>query len=117
MTLKVKYYILLLDNSTDVCSCIFLVIFSFFLASLIVSRITNSNDVNIVLKVNGATITDNYWVKPVDNIGLTWDKVNYFSNLALYGNFESFNKIYDKELDYNTPELTNIGSYEKCWRL
>lgn len=86
-----------------------------------VLRITNSDDVNTVLKVNGATITDNYWVKSSDNINLTWDTVkfskNYFSDLALYGNFESFNKIYDKELDYNTPELTNIGSYEKCWKL
>ena len=42
---------------------------------------------------------------------------NYFADLALSGRFSSIAKNYTpKELRTATPELTNIGSYEKCWR-
>ena len=84
-------------------------------------RLGDTSDLNTALHVHGATITDNYWVKTEDEAGLTWADVgfreNYFADLALSGRFSSFAKNYTpEELRTATPELTNIGSYEKCWR-
>ena len=52
---------------------------------------------------------------------LTWADVgfreNYFADLALSGRFSCIAKNYTpEELRTATPELTNVGSYEKCWR-
>ena len=66
-----------------------------------------------VLRVHAATITDTYWFCP-EGESLTYADVrfreNQFATLALKGDPDSFNKPYSR-----TPELTNIGSYEKCW--
>ena len=77
-------------------------------------RISTTDDLEAVLKFNAATITDNYWVK-LDNEDLTWNdiifKENKFSEVALEGSFE-----YMFQEPSRTPELTNIGSFEKCWK-
>lgn len=77
-------------------------------------RLTTEEDAEIVLKVNASTITDSYWFKP-RNSSLTYDNIrfkdNMFDKLALYGDPDSFNQKYK-----DTPELTNIGSFEKCWK-
>jgi hypothetical protein len=77
-------------------------------------RLTSSSDAEVVLKVNAATITDAYWFKP-ENSELTYGgirfKENMFDKLALYGDPDSFNNA-----ESLTPELTNTGSFEKCWR-
>lgn len=82
-------------------------------------RLQERDDLATVMSVNGATITDNYWVKPLDS-DLTYEDVkfdkNYFSTLALKGTYNSFNRAANAK-SKKTPELTNIGSYEKCWRL
>ena len=78
-------------------------------------RLSGADDVEIVLKVNAATITDTYWFRE-DGSELRYEdvrfKANYFDKLALRGDPDSFNQPYSP-----TPELTNIGSFEKCWRL
>lgn len=82
-------------------------------------RLSEKDDVSTVLSVNAATITDNYWIKPIDS-DLTYEDVrfdnDYFANLALTGNYDSFNRAYNSK-QTKTPELTNIGSFEKCWKL
>ena len=82
-------------------------------------RLTEHDDVSTVLHVNGATITDNYWIKPIDS-DLTYEQVRFdndcFSRLALKGTYDSFNKAANSKHS-KTPELTNIGSFEKCWKL
>ena len=81
-----------------------------------VLRLEHKDDLTTVLAVNAATITDNYWVKPIDDDTTLYDdirfKENMFDELALTGDVDSFDKPPSK-----TPELTNIGSFEKCWRL
>ena len=78
-------------------------------------RLTAADDAELVLKVNACAITDSYWFRP-DGSGLKYTDVrftfNYFDKLALYGDPDSFNNP-----ESRTPELTNIGSFEKCWRL
>ena len=78
-------------------------------------RLTSADDAAIVLKVNAATITDTYWFRE-DGNSLTYEDVrfkrNMFDKLALSGDPDSFNQPWSP-----TPELTNIGSFEKCWRL
>jgi hypothetical protein len=78
-------------------------------------RLAGVDDAELVLKVNAVTITDTYWVRESGN-ALTYDDVrfkrNIFDKLALAGDPDSFNQKPER-----TPELTNIGSFEKCWRL
>lgn len=78
-------------------------------------RLTDKDDANTALAVNAVTITDNYWFRKDDD-NLSWADVkfseNYFDNLALRGDPDSFNNKPSR-----TPELTNTGSFEKCWRL
>lgn len=78
-------------------------------------RLENKDDLSTVLYVNAVTITDSYWVKPVDD-NLSYEdvrfKTNLFDKLALNGDVNSFNQAPSR-----TPELTNTGSFEKCWRL
>lgn len=82
-------------------------------------RLTEKDDVSTVLYVNAATITDTYWVREIGS-NLKYEDVrfnkDYFSNLALRGLYSSFNSA-AKRKDTKTPELTNIGSFEKCWKL
>lgn len=82
-------------------------------------RLTEKDDVSAVVHVNGATITDNYWIRELGS-NLTYDDVrfsdDYFSNLALKGNYDSFNRAANSKRS-KTPELTNVGSFEKCWKL
>lgn len=80
-----------------------------------VLRLTTARDTDVVHKVHAATITDNYWFKEYGSTLCYEDvkfKTNIFDKLALYGDPDSFNL----EHGY-TPELTNIGSYEKCWKI
>jgi hypothetical protein len=82
-------------------------------------RLAERDDISTVISVNAVTITDNYWVKSPES-DLTYDDVrfdnDYFSTLALTGSYDSFNRAASGKSS-RTPELTNIGSFEKCWRL
>ena len=82
-------------------------------------RLVEKDDISTVVHVNGATITDNYWIRESGS-NLTYNDVkfsdDYFSNLALKGNYDSFNKAANSKRS-KTPELTNVGSFEKCWKL
>ncbi|MDR3314300.1 MAG: hypothetical protein LBS96_07590 [Oscillospiraceae bacterium] len=78
-------------------------------------RIASGDDMEAVLRVHAATITDAYWFCAAGE-ALTFADVqfreNQFAALALRGDPDGFNQPYS-----HTPELTNIGSYEKCWQL
>lgn len=80
-----------------------------------VLRLRAKDDVHTSLAVNAAMITDCYWFKP-ETSNATYDdikfKENYFDQLALRGDPDSFSQRPSR-----TPELTNIGSFEKCWKL
>ena len=82
-------------------------------------RLEQKDDLSAVIHVNGATITDNYWIRPIGS-ELTYDDVkftdDYFSELALKGSYDSFNRAANSRRS-KTPELTNVGSFEKCWKL
>lgn len=79
-----------------------------------VLRLKERDDISTALHFNAVTITDTYWVKPVNSM-LTWNDVrfqnNEFDTLALSGDLSAFGKKPSR-----TPELTNTGSFEKCWR-
>ena len=78
-------------------------------------RLSSADDVTVVMHVKAATITDSYWFR-IEGSSMCYEdvrfKANYFDTLALRGDPDSFNQPYSP-----TPELTNIGSFEKCWRL
>lgn len=62
----------------------------------------------------GATITDNYWFRPLYS-KLKYKDIcfnnDFYSDLALNGSFNLLPK-YSK----HTPQLTLTGSFEKCWK-
>ncbi|MBQ7509247.1 MAG: hypothetical protein IJT52_07960, partial [Spirochaetales bacterium] len=78
-------------------------------------RIRTADDAQVALAVNAATVTDRYWFRPegstakYNNIRFS---ENYFDTLALRGDPNGFSHKPSR-----TPELTNTGSYEKCWKL
>lgn len=80
-----------------------------------VLRLAERDDASTALSVHAATITDTYWLKP-EGSNLLWEdirfKENYFSKLALKGDLSAFSQRPSR-----TPELTNTGSFEKCWEL
>jgi len=82
-------------------------------------RLAEKDDISTVIHVNGATITDNYWIRSLGS-DLTYADIrfsdDYFSNLALKGTYNSFNRAASSKRS-RTPELTNVGSFEKCWKL
>ena len=87
-----------------------------------VFRLSDSSDLAAVLHSHGAAITDDYWFKVESEPDLTWQGVRFsadsFSEIALTGSFSSYSRQFtQEELKAGTPELTNIGSYEKCWRI
>lgn len=78
-------------------------------------RLRTADDAQTALVVNAATVTDRYWFKPEGSTACYEDirfKENYFDSLALRGDPNGFSHKPSR-----TPELTNTGSYEKCWRL
>lgn len=78
-------------------------------------RLHTTDDVQTALAVNAATVTDRYWFRPEGSAAVYEDirfKENYFSELALRGDPDSFSRKPSR-----TPELTNTGSFEKCWKL
>ena len=80
-----------------------------------VLRLRTTDDVQTALAVNAATVTDRYWFKPDGSSAVYEDirfKENYFDQLALRGDPDSFSRKPSR-----TPELTNTGSFEKCWKL
>lgn len=80
-----------------------------------VLRLRAKDDVQTTLAVNAATVTDRYWFRPEGSTAVYDDirfKENYFSELALRGDPDSFSIRPSR-----TPELTNTGSFEKCWKL
>ena len=78
-------------------------------------RLKEKDDLSTVIFVNGATITYNYWIRPINSLIKYQDikfSSDYFSSLALNGDFNNFVEADDKK-DTRTPELTNTGSFEK----
>ena len=78
-------------------------------------RLRITDDAQTALAVNAATVTDRYWFRPEGSAAVYEDirfKENYFSELALRGDPDSFSNRPSR-----TPELTNTGSFEKCWKL
>jgi len=78
-------------------------------------RLRTTDDIATALAVNAATVTDRYWFKPEGSTAVYEDirfKENYFAELALRGDPDSFSRKPSR-----TPELTNTGSFEKCWKL
>lgn len=73
-----------------------------------------TSEEDLVLYVNAACVTDTFWVKPMGSVLHYSDVVfrsNVYDMLALSGNTDIFGTPPQR-----TPELTNTGSFEKCWR-
>lgn len=70
----------------------------------------------IVLSVNAATITDNFWIRE-NGSEKTYEQTRFhqdhLAKVALLGSSAGI----VVPPDHHSPELTNIGTFEKCWHL
>lgn len=78
-------------------------------------RIEDTGAEWISFRVEGASITDTYWLKPQGS-SLTYGDIQFQENaywrFALNGpSVDDFSSPISR-----TPELTNTGSFEKCWK-
>lgn len=79
-----------------------------------ITRLGKEADPMVSLSVHGATLTDDYWFRPkhsklkYEDIAFCGD--SYF-HLALFGD-----SSYLAKKPLRSPELTNIGSFEKAWK-
>ena len=78
-------------------------------------QIAHEPDEMVALYAHGASITDNYWFKPLGS-RLKYKDVcfdhDFYAEIALKGKIDFFSKKL-----FLSPQLTLIGSYEKCWKL
>ena len=72
-----------------------------------------ASDYDTAMKYNAACITDNFWVRKDSE---TWEDVRFDNDIYFKAAVSSDNDAYNSEPS-KTPELTNIGSREKGWRL
>lgn len=84
-------------------------------------KLSGLSDSEIAMQVNGAVITDTYWVCLEDDHLSYDDDIRFhdyrLGELALLGDSSYLKKdIRDDKFNIRTPELTNIGSFEKCWQ-
>lgn len=81
-------------------------------------RLSGADDPDVSMSVHAATITDNFWVKR-DGENLTYEQIRFkynpLADTALFGSLQSFSDGRWKEA-HRSPEFTNTGSFEKCWR-
>lgn len=79
-------------------------------------RLKNPESLEVAMRSRCRTITDSFWFKE-GNDDLTFEdlvfKDDLLKDVALHGRFDSL----EINQDVFTPELTNIGSYEKSWVL
>lgn len=83
-----------------------------------ISGLTAADDADFAMFVHAAKLTDNFWVKR-DGERLTYAQVRFKQNTladtALSGVKPHFQP--GKRVDaLCSPEFTNTGSFEKCWR-
>lgn len=75
----------------------------------------NTEDDKIPIFVNGVVITDNFWFRPKGS-KLIYEDVKFnsdlYSEVSLNGDLRFIPKTPRK-----TPQITLIGSFEKCWKL
>lgn len=86
-------------------------------------RLSEKDDVSTVMRANGATITDTYWIRPIgselkyEDVSFSYDYISMrIANIALNGSYSAFNYVASKPSP-NVAELTNVGSFEKCWKM
>lgn len=83
-----------------------------------ISGLTAADDAGFAMFVHAAKLTDNFWVKR-DGEHLTYAQVRFKQNpladAALSGVKPPFQPGKRSDALYS-PEFTNTGSFEKCWR-
>lgn len=72
-------------------------------------------DFETAMKYNAAMVTDNFWVRREDET-LSWEDVRFRDDLYFRMAVSTDDSAFSHEPS-RTPELTNIGSREKGWKL
>lgn len=75
-------------------------------------NIRSCEDIDFAIKFHAISLTDNYWCRLKNERKLKYEDVSSLDDRlhrsALFGEF-------NENPNYNTPEISNLGSFEKCW--
>jgi len=76
-----------------------------------------SSTKKLIMKCFGLSLSDQYWVNPVDN-PLEWEKINFFDNPFSedMGNV-LFSEAQDDKLNLMSPDNTSDGWLKKKWKI
>ncbi|MCQ2798135.1 MAG: hypothetical protein MJ241_06795 [Bacilli bacterium] len=77
-------------------------------------RLKESDELRTVLRVFACTISDNFWFRPLKS-KLHYDDVVFKSDLFADTALNGY--INERFKPSSSPELTNTGSFEKCWKI
>ena len=72
-----------------------------------------ASDYDTAMAYNAACVTDNFWVRTGSE---TWDDIRFTDDIYFRMALDSDNEMIGRAPS-RTPELTNIGTQEKGWRL
>ena len=76
-------------------------------------NIRTGNSYEMALKFHAISLTDSYWCREKNEPNLTYQYVSSLTDRlhrsALFGEYVDYS-------DNNTPEISNLGSFEKCWK-
>lgn len=67
----------------------------------------------------GLSLSDQYWIKPINENGITWDEINFFDNSFSedIGDILIGKTINSKNISFNSPDNTSDGFLKKRWKI
>lgn len=80
-----------------------------------VLRMSEKDEIQSVLCVYARTLTDNFWFRPHKS-KIHFKDLQFLNDMYSDTSLKGFTRDISSKPSFN-PELTLIGSYEKCWKL
>lgn len=73
----------------------------------------------LLTKCFGLSLSDQYWIKPINKDDITWEKINFFENSFSedIGDILIGKKINSKNISFHSPDNTSDGFLKKRWKI
>lgn len=85
----------------------------------LLDKIEVDNQYDLIVKSFGASLSDQYWIKP-ENANLAWDDINFFNNEFSddIGELLFSNRLVStKDFNFSSPDNTSEGQLIKRWKI
>ena len=73
---------------------------------------------NLPLRSLGLSLSDHYWIRPIDKPELRWDEVNFYRNpfSETLGDVLLGKRLPNGKEDFRIPDFACNGNLRKCWK-